>query len=82
MLPRRLLTSSVPSARNFSIGTTMLAANTMIARSGDPFFHNSTTPLMMVLSSMSLRLAVRMIGTTLAGMYMMKAAISSAHVRE
>ncbi len=59
----------------------MLAVNTMIARSGDPFTHSSTTPLMMVLSSMSLRLAVRMIGSTLAGMYMMNAAISSAQVR-
>jgi hypothetical protein len=39
------------------------------------------TPLMMVLSSMSLRLAVRMIGSTLAGMYIRKAAISSAQVR-
>src|SRR5699024_2616685 len=44
-------------------------------------FHNSTTPLRMVLSSEENRLEVRMIGTMLAGRYRIMAAISRAHVR-
>ena len=59
----------------------MLAQNTITARPGEPFTHSSTTPLRMVLSSMSPRLAVRMMGNTLAGMYIRNAAISSAQVR-
>src|SRR3569623_161808 len=69
------------STLSLSIGTMMLATNTITARGQSPDVQKYTTPLMMVSSSEPSSDEVCMTGNKFAGIYSNAAAISSAHVR-